>query len=92
MGVVSKRCSIFPVHAHPGTDARRSHDAVCEILESVIELGSDGTHGAVHHLLHQHLQLLFRQVHVESLFQVTDGAGAVKAGELRTCRKQEAVL
>lgn len=67
---------------------RRSHDAVCEILEAVVQLGRDGTHGAVHHLLHQHLQLLLRQVHVESLLQVTYGAGAVKAGELRTCRTQ----
>lgn len=68
---------------HP---ARRSHDAIGEILEAVVELGSDGAHGGVHHLLHQHLQLLLRQVHVETLLQVTDGAGAVEAGKLRTCR------
>lgn len=67
---------------HPG---HRSHDAVGEILKAIVQLGSDGTHGAVHHLLHQHLQLLLRQVHVETLLQVTDGAGAVEAGKLRTC-------
>lgn len=66
--------------------SQRSHDAVGEILKAVVELGSDGTHGAIHHLLHQHLQLLLRQIHVETLLQVTDGAGTVEAGKLRTCR------
>lgn len=61
----------------------RSHDAVGEVLEAVVQFGGDGAHAAVHHLLHQQLQLLLRHVHVEALLQVADGAGAVEAGELR---------
>lgn len=57
-----------------------SHDAVSEVLETVVQLGGDWTHGAVHHLLHQHLQLLLRQAHVKSFLQVSDGARAMKAG------------
>lgn len=59
-----------------------SHDAVGEVLEAVIEFGGNGAHGALHHLVHQHLQLLLCQAHVKSLLQVTDGAGAMKAGQL----------
>lgn len=59
-----------------------SHDAVGQVLEAVVEFGGDGAHGAVHQLLHQHLQLLLRQVHVETLLQVPDGGGAVETGQL----------
>ena len=76
-------------HAQPtkhqtNTHTLFSHDAVGEILETVIELGGDGAHGAVHHLLHQHLQLLLRQAHVETFLQGPDGAGAMEARQLGT--------
>ena len=74
--------NIKQTHTH--TLSLFSHDAVGEILETVIELGGDGAHGAVHHLLHQHLQLLLRQAHVETLLQGPDGAGAVEARQLGT--------
>lgn len=64
----------------------RSHDAVGEVLEAVVQLGGDGAHGAVHHLLHQNLQLFLSQAHVKSLLQVADGAGAMEAGQLGTWR------
>lgn len=57
-----------------------SHDAIGEVLEAVVQLCGDGAHGAIYHLLHQHLQLLLCQAHVKSLLQVTDGAGAMKTG------------
>lgn len=66
-----------------------SHDAIGEVLESVIELGGDGAHAAVHHLLDQKLQLFLGHVHVEALLQVADGAGAVEAGKLRACGEEE---
>lgn len=59
-----------------------SHDAVGEVLEAIVELGGDGAHAAIHHLLNEQLQLLLRHVHVETLLQVADGARAVEAGEL----------
>lgn len=62
--------------------ASSSHDAVGDVLEGVVELGGDGAHGAVHQLLHQELQLLLRQGHVEALLQAADGAGAMEAGEV----------
>lgn len=66
---------------------RPSHDAIGEVLEAIVELGGDGTHAAVHHLLDEQLQLLFRHVHVKPLLQVADGARAVETGELRPCRE-----
>lgn len=65
---------------------RPSHDAVGEVLEAIVELGGDGAHAAVHHLLDEELQLLLRHVHVEPLLQVPDGGRAVETGELRPCR------
>lgn len=53
---------------------RPSHDAIGEVLEAIVELGGDGAHAAVHHLLDEQLQLLFRHVHVKPLLQVADGA------------------
>lgn len=60
------------------------HDAVGDVLEGVVEFGGDGAHGSVHQLLHQDLQLLLRQRHVETLLQTTDGAGAVETWEVGT--------
>lgn len=77
---------MYPFHTHVlytcAHTHTRSHDAVGEVLEAVIELGGDGAHGSVHHLLHQDLQLFLRQAHVETLLQGPDGAGAVEAGQL----------
>jgi len=69
-----------------------SHDAVGEVLEAVVQLGGDGPHGAVHQLLHQQLQLLLRQRHVEPLLQAADGAGAVEAGQVGTWRTWEVYM
>lgn len=78
---------MYPFHTHVlytrAHTHTRSHDAVGEVLEAVIELGGDGAHGSVHHLLHQDLQLFLRQAHVETLLQVADGAGAMEAGQVR---------
>lgn len=63
-----------------------SHDAVGDVLEGVVELGGDGAHGPVHQLLHQNLQLLLGQGHVETLLQAADGAGAVEAGQVGAWR------
>lgn len=81
-----KWCSFFLVIMFESALTSRSHDAVGEVLEAVVQLGGDWAHGAVHHLLHQHLQLLLRQAHVKSFLQVTDGAGAMKAGQLGAWR------
>lgn len=62
-----------------------SHDAVGDILEGVVEFGGDGAHGPVHELLHQQLQLLLCQRHVETVLQATDGARAVEARQVGTC-------
>lgn len=59
-----------------------SHDAVGEVLEAVVQLGGQRPHGSVHQLVHQQLQLLLRQGHVEALLQATHGAAAVEAGQL----------
>jgi hypothetical protein len=61
-----------------------SHDAIGEVLEAIVEFGGDGPHAAVHHLLHQQLQLLLSHAHVEPLFEVANGAGAMEARKLRT--------
>lgn len=61
-----------------------SHDAIGEILEAVVEFGGDGPHAAIDHLLHQQLELLLSHAHVESLFEIANGAGAMEAGKLRT--------
>lgn len=61
---------------------RASHDAVGDVLEGVVEFGGDGAHGAVHQLLHQQLQLLLRQRHVETLLQAPDGAAAMETGQV----------
>ena len=62
----------------------RSHDAIGDVLEGVIEFGGDGAHGSIHQLLHQQLQLLLRQTHVETFLQAADGAGAVETGKVGT--------
>lgn len=64
-----------------------SHDAIGEVLEAIVEFGGDGPHAAIHHLLHQQLQLLLSHAHVEPLFEVANGAGAVEARKLRTWRE-----
>lgn len=64
-----------------------SHDAIGEVLEAIVEFGGDGPHAAVHHLLHQQLQLLLSHAHVEPLFEVANGAGAMEARKLRTWRE-----
>ena len=64
----------------------RSHDAIGDVLERVVEFCCDGAHGSVHQLLHQQLQLLLRQRHVETLLQATDGAGAVETRQVRAYR------
>lgn len=61
-----------------------SHDAIGEVLKAIVEFGGDGPHAAVHHLLHQQLQLLLSHAHVEPLFEVANGAGAMEARKLRT--------
>lgn len=61
---------------------RASHDAVGDVLEGVVEFGGDGAHGAIHQLLHQQLQLLLRQRHVETLLQAPDGAAAMETGQV----------
>lgn len=66
----------------------RSHDAVGDVLEGVVEFGGDGAHWSVHHLLHQQLQLLLGQRHVESLLQAADGAGAVETGKVGTWKRR----
>lgn len=67
---------------------RVSHDAIGEVLEAVVEFGGDGPHAAIHHLLHQQLELLLGHAHVEPLFEVANGTGAVEAGKLRTWGRQ----
>ena len=67
---------------------RASHDAVGEVLEAVIEFGGYRPHAAIHHLLHQQLQLLLGHAHVEPLLEVADGAGAMEARKLRTWGQQ----
>lgn len=62
----------------------RSHDAVGEVLEAVVQLGGQRPHGSVHQLVHQQLQLLLRQRHVKALLQGTHGTAAVEAGQLGT--------
>lgn len=64
---------------------RGSHDAVGDVLEGVVEFGGDGAHRPVHQLLHQHLQLLLRQRHVEALLQAADGAGTMETREVGSC-------
>lgn len=81
-----KWCSFFLVIMSECALAPHSHNAVGEVLEAIVQLGGDGAHGTVHHLLHQELQLLLCQAHVKSLLQVTDGAGAMKAGQLGAWR------
>lgn len=80
----------------PGEDAfnpttsglrRVSHDAIGEVLEAIIEFGGDGPHAAIHHLFHQQLELLLSHAHVEPLFEVANGAGAMEARKLRTWGK-----
>lgn len=66
-----------------------SHDAVGDVLEGVVEFGGDGAHGSVHHLLHQQLQLLLGQRHVEPLLQAADCARAVEAGKVGTWRNRD---
>lgn len=63
---------------------RVSHDAIGEVLETVVEFGGDGPHAAIHHLLYQQLELLLSHAHVESLFEIANGAGAMEARKLRT--------
>lgn len=77
-----KRPRENPAMRRPCPPGEPSHDAVGEVLEAVVELGGDGAHAAVHHLLDQQLQLLLRHVHVETLLQVADGGRAVETGEL----------
>ncbi len=73
-------------HLNPKRAAgQRSHDAVGDVLEGVVEFGGDGAHRSVHQLLHQQLQLLLCQTHVETLLQAADGAGAVEAGQVGAC-------
>lgn len=81
-GGLSKLCSFFLAIMFEFALTPHSHDAVGEVLEAIVQLSGDGAHGAVHHLLHQHLQLLLSQTHVKTLLQVTDSAGAMKAGQL----------
>lgn len=69
----------------PSLSPDRSHDAVGDILEGVVEFGGYGAHGPVHELLHQQLQLLLRQRHVETVLQAADGARAVEARQVGTC-------
>lgn len=86
-----RRSSAAPVHRGGQSflyDRKRpawSHDAVGDVLEGVVEFGSDGAHRAVHQLLHPPLQLLLRQRHVEALLQATDGTAALEAGQLGAC-------
>lgn len=65
-----------------------SHDAIGEVLEAIVEFGGNGPHAAIHHLFHQQLQLLLSHAHVEPLFEVSNGAGAMEARKLRTWGKQ----
>lgn len=66
-----------------------SHDAVGEVLEAIVEFGGDRPHAAVHHLLHQQLELLLSHAHVEPLLEVADGTGAMEARKLRTWGQQQ---
>lgn len=78
--------ALLQVSLHPGGGAGGSHDAVGKVLEAVVELGGQRPHGSVHQLVHQQLQLLLRQRHVEALLQAAHGTAAVEAGQLGAWR------
>ena len=61
----------------------KSQNSICQVLKSVIQLGRQGVDTGLHHGIHQQLQLLLRQSHVEPVPQSFDrGCTIPEAGQL----------
>lgn len=69
-----------------------SHDAIGDVLEGVVQFGGDGANRPVHELLHQQLQLLLGQRHVETFLQAADRTGTVETREVRPCERGRSQL
>lgn len=64
-----------------------SHDAICQVLEAIVEFGGQRPHRSVDQLIDQQLQLLLRQTHVETFLQTSHGARPVETWQLGACRR-----
>ena len=63
--------------------------AVGVVLEVIVESRCERVDAALDHLVHGQLQLLLRQVLVEALLQLADGAHTfVEARQLRACSRE----